>query len=80
MKQTAQEQIKQMRSVLVPQGTAPIVRLFTRDCCYIPVEDVTEAIDYLSGQLPIKVMLGEPVNPLEKLAILLLKDSAYIED
>ena len=67
------------RARLRPHGTADLVRLCLKgDSAYIKTSLVQAAIDEIA-RLPMMVALGEEVSPLQQLAIMLLKDSAYIE-
>lgn len=66
-----------MRAVLQPKGTAPVVglhlndRFFHKDFIYNCIEELE--------RMPLKAALGEKPSNLEKLAYMLLCDSAYIE-
>jgi len=66
-----------MRRNLVPRGTAPLVGLRLQSATYVDKELVTAAINELE-KLPLMVMLGEEVSPLQKIAIMVLRDSAYL--
>lgn len=70
---------ERMRNNLQPQGTAPIVGLKTQGAgIWVNHEFVTKCIDELE-KLPARVALGDAPSNLEKLAYMLLCDSAYIE-
>lgn len=66
-----------MRHHLQPGGTAPVVCLRLHDR-YFDKEFVHKCIDELD-KMPIRAVLGEPPTNLEKLAFMLLCDSAYIK-
>ena len=71
--------IEKMRNNLRPQGTAPIVMLHTNGSgLWLNHEFVTTCIDELE-RMPMKAALGQEPSNLEKLAYMLLCDSAYIE-
>lgn len=74
---TAQEQIQQMREVLRPKGTADLVGLRLNPACYVQTELVNDAIDEIE-RIAMTVALGGEVSALQKLGIMLLKDSAYL--
>lgn len=69
--------IEQLRNSLQPQGTAPIISLQLRDR-FFHLDFVQKCIDELE-KMPLRAQLGEPPTNLEKLAYMLLCDSAYIE-
>ena len=68
---------EQMRYYLAPKGTANISRL-QMDNSFIDWDFVQKCIEELE-RMPLRVELGQPPTNLEKLAYLLLCDSAYIE-
>jgi len=73
--------ITEMRKELVPRGTAPLVRMFLNDNTYVNTKFATECIDAIEHRLLMSnAGLLEELNPLEKLAIMVLKDSSYIKD
>ena len=68
-----------MRDRLKPGGTAPIVGLKTAPYgLWLNHSFVESCIDELE-KMPIRAELGQPPTNLEKLAYMLLCDSAYIE-
>jgi len=71
--------IEQLRNSLQPRGTDPIVILRTMGVGIVLHADfVTMCIDELE-RMPMRAMLGEEPSNLERLAYMLLCDSAYIE-
>jgi hypothetical protein len=72
--------IKTLRERLVPLGTKPLVRLHLKSATFVNTELIDDAINELE-RLPLELMLegGEP-TALQKIAIMVLKDSAYLED
>ena len=69
---------EKMRAVLRPGGTLPVVRLHLNgDGAFMDEAFVQRCITELE-RMPVRVALGEPPTDLEKLAYLLLCDSAYI--
>lgn len=71
--------IEQLRNSLQPRGTDPIVILRTMSVGIVLHADfVTKCIDELE-RMPMRAMLGEEPSNLERLAYMLLCDSAYIE-
>jgi len=75
---TGEEQLEQMRQFLVPKGTLDLVRLHLQSATYVDKEFIAECLGEIQ-RLPVNITLGEPVTALQKLAIMVLKDSAYIE-
>jgi hypothetical protein len=69
---------KIMRCKLVPQGTLPAVKLHLNNYGYVNHDFILRCLDEID-KLPMKQALGEPPSELERLAIMLLMDSAYIE-
>ena len=69
---------EQMRQTLVPRGTAPIVQLSLAEYGFINHDFVLKCIDELE-RLPMRAQMGEPPTNLEKLAYMLLCDSAFID-
>lgn len=69
---------QQMREVLQPKGTAPLVRLFLGDAAYFDEAFVRECIDDLERTGISAHALGEPLTPLQKLAMNVLTESALI--
>jgi hypothetical protein len=64
-----------MREVLVPRGDAPLVNLRPyMGMFFVDKELVDAAIDELE-KIPVRAALGEPPNPLEKLAFHLLQSA-----
>lgn len=71
--------IEKLRNALQPKGTAPIVGLKTMGSgIWLPAEFVTECIDELE-KMAARAYVGDEPNSLEKLAYMLLCDSAYID-
>lgn len=71
--------IEQLRNSLQPKGTAPIVILRPMGIgIELHVDFVTKCIDELE-RMPMLAVLGEEPSNLERLAYMLLCDSAYIE-
>ena len=71
--------IEQLRNSLRPQGTAPLVILRPMGIgLELHADFVTKCIDELE-RIPMLAVLGEEPSNLEKLAYMLLCDSAYIE-
>ena len=66
-----------MRTHLQPGGTAPVVGLRLNDR-FFHVDFVHKCIDELE-KMPVRNALGQPPTELEKLAFMLLCDSAYID-
>ena len=77
MPKSMEEIIIEMRGVLVPKGTEPVVRLFMNSSYYDQsfiskcIRDVT--------RLSIREGLGDEINSLEKLGLHVLLASSYIE-
>jgi hypothetical protein len=70
--------ISQLRSNLKPKGTAPIVFLKTLQFgIEVHPDFVSKCIDELE-RIPVRAALGDTPSNLEKLAYMLLLDSAYI--
>ena len=78
MAMTASEMLQQMRGTLKPGGTADLVFLRLNSACCVRTSLINEALDEIE-RLPMMVQVGQPVTALQKLVIMLLKDSAYIE-
>jgi hypothetical protein len=72
---TVQEFITELRGKLQPRGSQPLVRLSLRNHGFVGLALVTAAIDELERKMLLDPMTGE-VTALEKLAILLLRESA----
>ena len=72
--------IKKLRNNLKPRGIAPIVMLNINSLGGMEVhsEFVSKCIDELE-RIPLMAELGELPSPLQKLAFMLLCDSAYID-
>jgi hypothetical protein len=71
--------IEQLRNSLQPRGTDPIVILRTKGVgLELHVDFVTKCIDEVE-RMPMRAMLGEEPSNLERLAYMLLCDSAYID-
>jgi hypothetical protein len=69
---------QKMRCALVPGGTLPVVKLHLNNHGYVNHDLILRCLDEID-KLPMKQALGEPLSELERLAIMLLMDSAYIE-
>jgi hypothetical protein len=72
------DMIKQMREMLVPRGEAPIIRLQI-DNAYFKADFITACIDKLEKKMMLAAVGLDDLNELEKLAIYILADSAYIK-
>ena len=71
--------IEQLRNSLRPKGTAPIVILRPMGVgIELHADFVTKCIDELE-RMPLLAILGEEPSNLERLAYMLLCDSAYID-
>ena len=71
--------IERLRNNLQPQGTAPIVILRSRGIgIELHADFVTKCINELE-QIELLAMVGEEPSNLERLAFMLLCDSAYID-
>jgi len=71
--------IEQLRNSLQPRGTAPIVILRPMGVgIELHADFVTKCIDELE-RMPLLAILGEEPSNLERLAYMLLCDSAYID-
>ena len=71
--------IERLRNNLQPQGTAPIVILRSRGIgIELHADFVTKCINELE-KIELLAMVGEEPSNLEKLAFMLLCDSAYID-
>lgn len=70
--------VSRLRAELKPQGTAPVVQLQLANCGMFHYDFVTKCIDEIE-QMNIRIALGNFPTELEKLAIHLLMDSAYID-
>lgn len=66
-----------MRAVLQPKGTAPVVGLHLNDR-FFHKDFIDKCIDELD-RMTLKAAVGDAPSNLEKLAYMLLCDSAYIE-
>ena len=69
---------QRMREVLAPRGSLKSVRLHLNNYGYVDPDFVRRCLDEVD-MLSMKQMLGENPSNLEKLAVMLLIDSAYIE-
>lgn len=72
-----QDIIAQMKAELAPQGTAPLVRLFLREASYFKKEFVDACIKEMET-LPARAAVDSKISALEKLAVRVLVDSAYL--
>lgn len=70
--------IQQMECMLKPQGSKPVVRLFLKGSSYFDEKFVNACIKELK-RLPIITAMGENISPLQKLGMIVLADSAYID-
>lgn len=72
--------LAQIREALKPKGTAPVVKLFLRDNTYYDEAYVKKILADLSTRLIcIHAGFDDELTPLEKLAVQVLLDSAYIK-
>lgn len=71
------EILQQMRDVLVPKGSADLVRLGKTEM-FFESGFVKSCLNELS-RMRILAVLGEEASPLQKLAYEVLKSSAFIE-
>ena len=69
--------LTKMKQELVPQGSAPLVRLFLNPATYFDATFVAACISELA-KLEMSAVLGCPPSPLQRLAAHVLIDSAYI--
>lgn len=70
--------VEELRYALKPKGTANVCRLHLSPYGMYDSDFISSCIDDIE-KLHLKVMLGESVSNLEKLAISVLMDSAGIE-
>ena len=77
---TTQELLDTLRERLVPQGTAPVVKLEMGSYGFVDADAVQKAIDRFEQILTLHDALGEKANALEALGIRLLLDSIYYYD
>lgn len=75
---TFAEQVARMREVLRPQGSLPLVGLRLASASYVSDEFIKEVIDEVE-KLPWLVELGNEITPLQRLGLMVLKDSSWIE-
>jgi len=73
-----QNDMERLRAYLRPRGSAPLIGLHINGVCYVNEKLVYDALDELE-KLPMIVAIGGEVSPLQKIAIMLLKDSADIK-
>jgi len=80
-KMSDQEIIKNLREALVPKGTAPVVRLFLNDMGgnYFNEDFVQQCINDFETKIFLASTGLYEITALEKLAIHVLLDSAYID-
>lgn len=64
-----------LRRTLRPKGTADLIRLSLRNHGFVDGCLVREALDEMNRAL-VRALAGEPVTALERLAVLLLTESA----
>jgi len=69
---------EQLRTGLVPRGSAPLVRLFMRDAAYFNVDFVQKAVAEAKSRCALAASGVDELSVLEQLALQLLCDSAYI--
>lgn len=70
--------IERLRNNLQPLGTAPVVQLRVAGYGMVNSDFINKCIDELE-RMPIRALVGDMPNNLEKLAYMLLCDSAYID-
>jgi hypothetical protein len=77
----ASDIINQLKEALVPHGTMPVVRLFLKDqgANYFNHDFVTSCINEFQKKSLLVCCELEEFTPLEKLAMRVLFDSAYID-
>lgn len=68
----------QMRQVLLPIGSNDLVKLRLHNYSFVNLSLITEAVDELEKLIPLQQVGLHEFNSLEKLAILLLAESADI--
>jgi hypothetical protein len=72
--------VEEMREILVPRGTADIIRLnIGGDVGFYSGQFVRDCIDCLEKRLVECYILEDKPNPLETLALQVLMASAYID-
>lgn len=77
--------IEYLRREFHPRGTAPLIEIGFLDGgldgrAYLDFEFIQSAVTDMEHKLMLSHALGEPISPLEKLAIDLLLSSAYISE
>jgi hypothetical protein len=72
--------INRLKQYLKPQGTEPVVRLFLKRSTYINKKFVDKAIEELEKKLFLAGTDIEPVSNLEKIGMIVLYDSAYMDE
>lgn len=70
---------EQLRTSLVPRGSAPLVRLFMRDAAYFDANFVQKAVAEARSRCTLAASGIDELSVLEQLALQLLCDSAYIK-
>lgn len=74
----APDLFEQLRSSLVPRGSAPVVRLFMNDSSYYDADLVQKAVATARSRYALAASGLDELNVLEQLALQLLCDSAHI--
>jgi hypothetical protein len=75
----APDLFEQLRTSLVPRGSAPLVRLFMRDAACFDADFVQKAVAEAKSRCALAAGGVDELSALEKLALHLLCDSAFIE-
>ena len=70
--------VERLRNQLQPLGTAPVVQLRVAGYGMVDSNFINSCIDELE-RMPIRALVGDMPNNLEKLAYMLLCDSAYVD-
>ena len=79
MSEVGQSVFDLMRAALLPNGSAPLVRLFMRDASYFDVTYVQRLVDVAQSRVGVAAMGLDELNDLERLGLQVLMDSAYLE-
>lgn len=75
---TVEEFLINLRAALKPKGSQPLVKLQIRNCGFVDAKTVQDAIDQLETSMLSAASLRQELNALEKLAVLVLRDSANL--
>lgn len=75
---TVEEFLINMRTALKSKGSQPLVKLQIRNCGFVDEKTVQDAIDQLETSMLSAPSLRQELNALEKLAVLVLRDSANL--